>query len=357
MIARHKELIAGYLIGLALLVVVVPMTLSGFRLNLMGRFLCYAIVALGLDLIWGYMGMLSLGHGLFMGLGAYCMGMYLKLEAVGDGLPDFMAWTGGESLPLLWEPFQYPAFALTMVVVLPVVVAAIFGFFIFRNRISGVYFAIITQAMVLIATIVIVDQQGFTGGTNGITNFKTMFGYSIQYNPFMEKVFYFTTVAALGLIFLLCYAVKNSRFGQVMLAVRDEERRVRLSGYNPVTFKVMVFALSAGIAGIAGALLVPQVGIIAPGMIGVVPSIELVVMVAVGGRGSLYGAVIGALIVQWGKSIVSESFPALWTYFLAALFIVSVLFFPQGLVGLWRKWVKPGLYNAGRSVVKRFSRA
>lgn len=354
MLYRHRELILTYAIGFLLLGVIAPMQLSAFRMNLMGRFLCYAIVALGLDMIWGYMGMLSLGHGLYMGLGAYCMGMYLKLEALGDGLPNFMAWSDMSQLPLFWQPFDSAFFALSMVVVLPVLVASIFGFLIFRSRVSDVYFAIITQAMVLITTILIVDQQWFTGGTNGLTNFETLFGYSIQYNPFMNKVLYFVSLGVLAAVYLLCYWIKNSRFGQVMVAIRDEEQRVRLSGYNPVVFKMIVFSLSAGIAGIAGALLVPQVGIIAPGMIGVVPSIELVIMVAVGGRGTLYGAMLGALLVNWGKTLISESFPGIWTYFIGVLFVLTVVLFPEGIIGVWRYWVRPSLVGAWKWMRRRY---
>lgn len=354
MLYRHRELIITYAVGIVLLGILLPLQLSAFRLNLMGRFLCYAIVALGLDMIWGYMGMLSLGHGLYMGLGAYCMGMYLKLEAIDEGLPNFMAWSDLSELPLLWQPFESAIFALSMVVVLPVTVASVFGFLIFRSRVSDVYFAIITQAMVLITTILIVDQQWFTGGTNGLTNFETLFGYSIQYNPFMNKVLYFVSLGVLALVYLFCYTIKNSRFGQLMVAIRDEEQRVRLSGYNPVVFKMIVFSLSAAIAGIAGALLVPQVGIIAPGMIGVVPSIELVIMVAVGGRGTLYGAMMGAMVVNWGKTLISESFPGVWTYFIGVLFVVTVVLFPEGITGVWRRWIQPWLLAVKNWLLRQY---
>ncbi len=311
-----------------------PFYLSEFRLNLLGKFLTFAIVAIGLDLIWGYGGMLSLGQGLFFGLGGYAFAMYLKLES-GDGrLPDFMVWSGLRELPWFWQPFQYAPFALLMVVVVPALVAGIFGYFIFRSRIQGVYFSIITQASTLLVSIWLIGQQPYTGGTNGITNLSTIFGFPLASQD--TKVgLYIVTVIMLGLIYIGCRSLTRSRFGRLLVAMRDDEARVRFLGYNPVVLKTMVFALSAAIAGIAGALFVPQVGIISPSELGVVPSIEMVIWVAVGGRGTLIGAVIGALLVNWGQSAFSEQFPDIWQYFLGALFIGSVLIFPRGVVGLF----------------------
>ena len=309
-----------------------PLGLSDFRLNLLGKFLTFAIVALGLDLIWGYGGMLSLGQGLFFGLGAYAMAMYLKLEASGKHLPDFMVWSGRETLPLFWKPFYSPIFALGMAILLPTLLAALLGYLVFRSRARGVYFSIITQAFTLIVSILLIGQQPITGGTNGITNLSTIFGLGLS-NPTTQLGLYFVTVLCLVGVYALCRRLTHSRLGRLLVALRDDEDRVRFLGYNPVTIKTAIFALSAGISGLAGALFIPQVGIISPSALGVVPSIEMVIWVAVGGRGTLLGAIVGALLVSWGKSLFSESFPAIWQFFMGALFIGSVLLFPDGLLG------------------------
>jgi urea transport system permease protein len=320
-----------FLLMLALLALA-PLGLSDFRLNLLGKFLTFAMVALGLDLIWGYGGMLSLGQGLFFGLGAYAMAMYLKLEASGKHLPDFMVWSGRETLPLFWKPFYSPIFALSMAILFPTLLAAVLGYLVFRSRARGVYFSIITQAFTLIVSILLIGQQGVTGGTNGITNLSTIFGLPLS-NPKTQLVLYFVTVLCLAGVYVLCRRLTRSRLGRLLIALRDDEDRVRFLGYNPVTIKTAIFALSAGISGLAGALFIPQVGIISPSALGVVPSIEIVIWVAVGGRGTLLGAIVGALLVSWGKSLFSETFPDIWQYFMGALFIGSVLLFPQGLLG------------------------
>jgi urea transport system permease protein len=320
-----------FLVMLVLLALA-PLGLSDFRLNLLGKFLTFAIVALGLDLIWGYGGMLSLGQGLFFGLGAYAMAMYLKLEASGRHLPDFMVWSGRETLPLFWKPFYSPIFALSLAIIFPTLLAALLGYLVFRSRTRGVYFSIITQAFTLIVSILLIGQQAVTGGTNGITNLSTIFGLPLS-NPKTQLVLYFVTVLCLVGIYALCRRLTHSRLGRLLVALRDDEDRVRFLGYNPVTIKTAIFALSAGISGLAGALFIPQVGIISPSALGVVPSIEMVIWVAVGGRGTLLGAIVGALLVSWGKSLFSESFPAIWQFFMGALFIGSVLLFPDGLLG------------------------
>jgi urea transport system permease protein len=320
-----------------LLLVVAPLLLSDFRLSLLGKFLAFAIVAVSLDLIWGYGGMLSLGQGLFFGLGAYAMAMYLKLEVAGTQLPDFMVWSGRTELPAFWRPFYSPLFAIVAAIGVPMFLAALVGYLTFRSRIQGVYFALITQALTLIASILFIGQQPFTGGTNGITNLSTIFGHSLADNR-TQLVLYLATVGCLGGVYLLCRWLTTSRFGHLLIAMRDDENRVRFLGYNPVVLKTVVFALSAGLAGLAGALFVPQVGIISPAAMGVVPSLEIVVWVAVGGRGTLAGAIVGALLVNWGKSGLSESFPTVWQYFLGALFIGTVLFFPMGIVGGIKRW-------------------
>jgi urea transport system permease protein len=332
------------LVGAALLFAA-PLVLSDFRLALLAKFLAFAIVALGLDLIWGYTGLLSLGQGVFFGLGAYAMGMYLKLEAARSSLPDFMAWSGLSALPAYWEPFRHLWFALAVAVALPTVVGALLGYLVFRNRVQGVYFSIITQALALALSLLLIGQQPYTGGTNGLTNFSTLLGMPLA-APSTQRVLYFVTVACLCAAFALCWGITRSRFGSLLIAVRDDEQRLRFCGYDPALIKAFVFAVSAGLAGLAGALFAPQVGIVSPAMIGVVPSIEMVIWVAVGGRGTLVGAVVGALLVNAAKSGLSESAPTLWQYFLGALFIGVVLVFPDGIVGSLRRlveWVRQGI--------------
>ena len=320
----------------AALLFLAPTVLSEFRLNLLGRYLTYAIVAIGVDLIWGYGGMLSLGQGLFFGLGAYAMAMYLKLESSGGQLPDFMSWSGRDTLPAFWLPFHSPVFALFAAVAIPMLVAGVLGYMVFRSRIQGVYFSLITQALTLIAGIFFVGQQAISGGTNGITNLKSIFGFS-RTSTATQTVLYTLTVLTLCGIYLGCRWLITSRFGRLLVALRDDEARVRFLGYNPATLKTLMFALSAGIAGIAGALFVCQVGIISPSALGVTPSVEIVIWVAVGGRGTLSGPILGALLVNLGKSGFSESYPEIWQYFFGALFIGSVLLFPEGLVGLLKE--------------------
>ena len=324
----------GPVLVVTIIFLLAPQFLSGFRLNQLGKFLTFAIIAIGLDLIWGYGGMMSLGQGLFFGLGAYAFAMYLKLQASGDKLPDFMFWSGLTELPWFWSPFSSPIFAIFAALAIPALVAGLLGFFIFRSRVQGVYFSIITQALALLTSIWFIGQQAYTGGTNGITNLGSaqLFGYSVMSRE-VQTGFYIATVLCLAVLFVLLRWITESRYGRVLIAIRDNEDRVRFLGYNPVTIKVIAFALSAAIAGLAGVLFVPQVGIISPSSMSVVPSIEMVIWVAVGGRGTLTGAVIGALVVNYGKSFFSENFPEIWLFFLGALFIGSVLLFPKGIVG------------------------
>jgi urea transport system permease protein len=319
---------------LTLVLLAAPLFLPEFRLNQLGKFLTYAIIAIGLDLIWGYGGMLSLGQGLFFGLGAYGFAMYLKLQASGGKLPDFMFWSGLKELPWFWAPFASPTFALLAALIVPAIIATVLGYFVFRSRVQGVYFSIITQALTLLTSIWFIGQQAYTGGTNGITNLGSakLFGYSLLSSE-MQHGFYFATVVALVVVFVLARRITNSRFGRLLVALRDNENRVRFLGYDPVKLKVIVFAVSAAFAALAGVLFVPQVGIISPSSMGVVPSIEMVIWVAVGGRGTLIGAVIGALVVSYGRSLLSESYPDMWQYFLGLLFIGSVVLFPKGIVG------------------------
>ncbi|MGX7674802.1 urea ABC transporter permease subunit UrtC [Plantactinospora sp. DSM 117369] len=317
-----------------LLVLVAPAVLSPFRLDLLGKYLCYAIVAVGIGLAWGRGGMLTLGQGVFFGLGGYAMGMHLKLREAGPGgLPDFMVWSGVESLPALWRPFANPVFALAMVVVLPVTVAVLLGLLVFRQRVRGAYFAVLSQALAAAFVILLVGQQGLTGGTNGLTNFQMFYGLDL-YQPGDKRILYLVVVAVLGAMFLLAWQLSRSRFGQLLVAVRDGEDRVRFLGYEPAVVKTIAFAVSAGMAGIAGALFVPMVGLLSPANLGIVASLELLIGVAIGGRFSLAGAVGGALLVNYAKTIFSEESADNWVYLQGAMFVVVMLWAPRGLAGL-----------------------
>jgi urea transport system permease protein len=314
-----------------------PLALSNFTLNLFGKFLTYAILALGLDLLWGYAGVLSLGHGVFFGLGAYAMGMHLMLEigaksVYQSSLPDFMVWNQVTTLPLFWKPFQSSAFTLAAVVLVPALFGLAFGYLAFRSRIRGVYFSIITQALALSAWLVFNRNEMNLGGTNGLADFKTIFGFALN-RPGTQRALYVVTALALVAAYLVCRWITLTRAGKVLVAIRDSETRVLFSGYSPAAYKLFVFVVSAILAGVAGALYAPQVGIITPAKIGVLPSIEMVVWVAAGGRGTLYGAIIGAFGVNWIQSWLTTSYPDLWLLFLGGLFMGAVLFFPDGIVG------------------------
>lgn len=309
-----------------------PLGLSDFRINLLGKFVSFAILAIGIDLIWGYTGILSLGHGVFFGLGGYVMGMYLKLEASGGKLPDFMSWSGLTQLPLIWQPFTH-VWSLVFVILLPAALALILGWLTFKNRIRGVYFSILSQALSIIFVVLFIGQQAYTGGTNGITNFTTLFGQPLILDE-MRITLYYVSVALLILTYAYCRFIVTHRIGRILVAIRDGENRVRFSGYNPAAYKIFVYVSSAAIAGLAGAIFVPQVGIISPAEMGIVPSIEMVIWVAIGGRGTLVGAIIGAICVNALKSGISESFPEIWSYFIGMAFIIFVLFMPKGLIGM-----------------------
>jgi urea transport system permease protein len=314
-----------------------PFHVSNFTLNLFGKFLAYAILALGLDLLWGYTGVLSLGHGVFFGLGAYAMGMHLMLEigtqsVYRSELPDFMVWNRVTELPVFWRPFRSAAFSMVAIVLVPAVAALVFGLLAFRSRIRGVYFSIITQALAFCAWLVFNRNEMNLGGTNGLADFKTIFGVPLNLAS-TQRGLYVTTALTLMAAYALCRWITRSRAGRVLVAIRDSETRVLFSGYSPTQYKLFVFVVSAILAGLAGALYVPQVGIITPSKIGVLPSIEMVVWVAAGGRGTLVGAVLGAVGVNWTQSWLTTSYPDWWLLFLGALFMGAVLFFPDGVVG------------------------
>lgn len=314
---------------------------SDFRLNQFGKFLAFAILALGLDLIWGYCGVLSLGQGVFFGLGAYCMGMYLALQigsesVYGSELPDFMVWTQVKELPLFWYPFKSFWGGFLGAILVPVLFALVFGFLSFRSRIKGVYFAILTQALAFAAWLVFNRNETRLGGTNGLTDFKQLLGFRLS-DPSTQRGLYLATVLALGAAYLLCRYIVASRAGKVLIAIRDSESRVTFSGYTPWVYKLFVFVVAAGLAGLAGMLYVPQVGIITPAQIGVLPSLEVVIWVAVGGRGTLIGAIVGAVAVNYGRSVLTNYFPEAWPFILGGLFVIVVTLFPDGLVGMLRK--------------------
>jgi urea transport system permease protein len=309
-----------------------PGVLDPFRLNLLGKYLCFALVALGLDLLWGYAGQLSLGHSVFFGLGAYLFGMYLKLESSGGKLPDFMSWSGLTSLPGFWQPFANPVFALVAAVMIPAVLGTLLGYLLSRSGIGGVYFAIITQALAFIATTLFIGQQPFTGGTNGLTNFSTIFGQPLRAPEIEVRLFQVTTLVLAGCVALTMWLAR-APFGRLLVAMRDDEQRLRFSGYDPTLLRAAVFGVSAGLAGLGGALFVPQVGIVNPDSLGILLGIQMVIWVAVGGRGTLLGAVVGAIVVNAAQSAVSETFPDMWQYGIGALFVATVVLFPRGLVG------------------------
>jgi urea transport system permease protein len=335
----------------ALILVVFPLVLEPFRLNLVGKYLTYGFVAIGLVMLWGYGGVLSLGQGVFFGLGGYCMAMFLKLEASDPestkiqstpGIPDFMDWNQLTALPVWWEPFKSLPFTIAAVILVPTLLAFIIGFALFKRRVGGVYFAIITQAVALILSVLIIGRQGYTGGVNGITDLKTLLGWDIRTDS-ARLILYFATAGILLASIVLCRWVQKSKLGTLLLAMRDKEDRVRFSGYDVSMFKVFAFCLAAALAGIGGALFTLQVGFMSPSFVGIVPSIEMVIYTAVGGRMSLVGAVYGALLVNFGKTFFSESFPDLWLFLMAALFIGVTMAFPNGLAGLYDSHIKPSL--------------
>ncbi len=326
---------AGFTIAAVLLFAAAPALLSEFRLNLLAKYLCLAIVAVGIGLAWGRGGLLTLGQGVFFGLGGYAMAMHLKLADAGPGnLPDFMQLYGQlNALPWWWRPFANPYFALPATVLLPMSVALLLGSLVFRRRVRGAYFAILSQALAAATAIFLIGQQGTTGGTNGLTDFQGFFGYRLD-DPVNQRMIYFLVAAVLLLLVALARHLMHSRYGELLLAVRDSEERVRFLGYNPANVKLVAYVVAAGMAGLAGALFVPAVGIINPSLIGVVPSIEFVIGVAVGGRATLLGPVLGTIAVAWAKTALSERFPAAWTYLDGLLFVVVVAFLPGGLASL-----------------------
>ncbi|MFO7188172.1 MAG: urea ABC transporter permease subunit UrtC [Pseudomonadota bacterium] len=341
----------GLLVLAALILVVLPLTLDLFRLNLVGKYLTYAFVAVGLVLCWGYGGILSLGQGVFFGLGGYCMAMFLKLEASDyestkmqstPGIPDFMDWNQLTALPWFWEPFHSFAFTLAAILVIPTALAFVIAVAMFKRRVGDVYFAIVTQAIALILSVLIIGQQGLTGGVNGITDLKTLHGWDIRTDSAKYILYYINGALLIGCI-LFARFLLSSKLGKLLIAMRDKEERVRFSGYDVANFKVFVFCVAAAFSAIGGAMFTLQVGFMSPSFVGIVPSIEMVIFAAVGGRMSLIGAVYGSLLVNYAKTLFSETFPELWLYCMGALFIAVVMAFPNGLAGLYDSHLKPRL--------------
>lgn len=345
----NRTEVLGILALALLLVVILPLSLDVFRLNLVAKYLTYAFVAIGLVLCWGFGGILSLGQGVFFGLGGYAMAMYLKLEASSventkiqstPGIPDFMDWNQITQLPFFWKPFHSLTFTILAILIVPAFFAFLIGAAMFKRRVGGVYFAIITQAVAAILTILIVGQQGYTGGINGITDLRTLKGWDIRPDHAKFLLYFFEVACLFGCI-LLAQFVRHSKLGRILVAMRDKEDRVRFSGYSVANFKIFAFTLAAMFAAIGGAMFTLQVGFMSPSFVGITPSIEMVIYTAVGGRLSIFGAVYGTLLVNFAKTSLSESFPQLWLFGLGSLFIAVVLAFPNGLAGIWRDHLQP----------------
>ncbi len=345
---KYSEVLSLIILA-TIILIVLPAILDPFRLNNVGKYLTYAFVAVGLVLCWGYSGILSLGQGIFFGLGGYCMAMFLKLEASDPestsiqstpGIPDFMDWNQITELPWFWEPFYSFPFTLVAILVVPTLFAYVLGLAMFKRRVGGVYFAIITQSLVAVLSILIIGQQGLTGGINGITDLRTLLGWDIRSDD-SKLLLYFVNGGLLIACILIGRAILKSKLGRILVALRNKEDRLRFSGYDVANFKIFVFCVAACFSAIGGAMFTLQVGFMSPTLIGIVPSIEMVIFCAVGGRLSLIGAAYGALLVNYGKTVFSESFPELWLFAMGGLFIAVVLAFPNGLAGLYASHVRP----------------
>ncbi len=348
---RGGNVFLGVLLAVAILVPLLnvlvpessPFHMSGYTVTLLGKYLTYAMLAIAVDLVWGYCGILSLGHAAFFALGGYAMGMYLMRQigtrgVYGDPvLPDFMVFLNWKELPWFWHGFDHFGYAMLMVVLVPGLLALVFGWFAFRSRVTGVYLSIITQALTYALMLAFFRNDMGFGGNNGFTDFKELLGFNLQ-APGTRAALFVCTAVALGASYLLCRYVVSSRAGRVVAAVRDAENRARFIGYKVESYKLWVFVFSAVLAGIAGALYVPQVGIINPSEFSPVNSIEVVIWVAIGGRGTLYGAVAGAVLVNYAKTYFTAALPSFWLYALGALFVLVTLFLPRGVVGALGRW-------------------
>jgi urea transport system permease protein len=320
--------------GLAvLLAILAPWLLSSYDLNLLGRFLALSLTAMGLVLLWGEGGVLSLGQGVFFGLGGYVLAMHLKLNGLGTGeLPDFMMWSGVTALPWWWAIFRNPIVAIIGVIVVPTAIGAGFSWLMFRRRIGGVYFALITQALALAFATLLISQQGTTGGFNGLTDYHTLFGFNLNDEGVTTAIYWLTLAFVVAAFFGLRWLL-GSRFGKLLRASRDGSNRMRFLGYDPAPYKVVAFTIAALLTGISGAMFTLHAGVVSPTLVGVVPSIEMVIWVAIGGRSVLIGGIVGTLLVNFAKDKVSTALPELWLYALGALFIIAVTVLPKGIAG------------------------
>ncbi|MBF6232102.1 urea ABC transporter permease subunit UrtC [Nocardia farcinica] len=328
--------LAGFAVAAILLFAVAPAVLSDFRLNLLAKFLCFAIVAAGIGLAWGRGGMLTLGQGVFFGIGAYIMAMHLQMAdaaRLGNDVPEFMEIAGIRELPTFWQPFASAPVAILAILVLPALVAAVLGYGVFKRRVKGAYFAILSQALAAALAILLTGQQAL-GGFTGLSDFRAFFGFKLS-DPANRRMLFFLAAGALLVVVAIVRQLMHSRYGELLVAVRDQEERVRFLGYDPADIKIVAYVVAAFFAGIAGALFTPIVGIISPADIGVVPSIAFLIGVAIGGRTTLLGPVLGAIGVAWAQTTLSEQFPSGWTYLQGVLFIVVVGFIPAGLAGVW----------------------
>lgn len=347
---KNSQIFLGVLIFIAVVVPILNLLvpsdsafhLSTYTVTLLGKYLCFALLAIALDLVWGYAGILSLGHGAFFALGGYAMGMYL-MRQIGDRgvygnpeLPDFMVFLNWQELPWFWYGFDQFWFAMIMVALVPGLLAFIFGWLAFRSRVTGVYLSIMTQALTYALLLAFFRNEMGFGGNNGLTDFKDILGFNLQADSTRIALFLTTTIV-LAASYILCKYITMSKFGRVIIAIRDAEDRARFIGYKVESYKLWLFVISAVIAGIAGALYVPQVGIINPGEFSPLNSIELVVWVAIGGRGTLYGAVVGAILVNYGKTYFTGALPEVWLFALGALFVLVTLYLPKGIMGLYEQ--------------------
>ncbi|WP_199036581.1 urea ABC transporter permease subunit UrtC [Glycomyces salinus] len=328
---------SGFAAAALVLFGLAPLVLSGFRLGLFAQFICYAIVAVGIGLAWGRGGMLTLGQGVFFGMGAYLMAMHLKMADAefrgGPGsVPDFMELAGIRELPAYWAPFASPVFTVAAILILPTAVAVLLGLAVFKRRVKGAYFAILSQALAGAFAILLIGQQSL-GGFNGLSYFRYFFGFTIN-DPVNQRMLYFITAAALLGVVAVALQLRRSRYGELLVAVRDAEERVRFLGYDAANVKVVAYAVAALFASIAGALFVPVVGIISPASVGIVPSIMFILGVAIGGRATLVGPVVGALAVAWAQTALSEQFPSAWTYAQGLLFVLVIALLPGGIASI-----------------------
>ncbi|GAB1255637.1 urea ABC transporter permease subunit UrtC [Aurantivibrio plasticivorans] len=347
----QKDSIGKYVLGFVLcLGIIIPLLnvmvpqestfgVSTYTITLLGQILCFAILALALDLVWGYCGILSLGHGAFFALGGYAMGMYL-MRQIGDRgvygnpeLPDFMVFLNWDSLPWYWYGFDNFGFAMLMVIMVPGLLAYVFGWLAFRSRVTGVYFSIISQALTYaLMQAFFMNDFGF-GGNNGLTDFKDLLGFSVQADSTRSFLVFFAAIV-LCLSYIVCKLIVTSKFGRVLISIRDAESRSRFLGYKVEHYKLVIFVFSAALAGIAGAIYVPMMGAISPAEFSPINSIGIVIFVALGGRGTLYGAIVGAIVITYAKAIFTTAFPELWLFALGALFVLTTMYMPKGLAGI-----------------------